>query len=267
MRASLLAGIAFSAGAILFPSAGRAAPPETLTQALVEAYNNNATLQEQRASLRATDEDVPTALSGWRPTVAFTELAGRVTGNETEQVEEPSNFGFGPDVPTSVKLPESRTEALSQIQLTQPIYSGGKVIAATRQAKNSVYAARAQLLSTEQTVFLNVGSAYVTVITDTQVLALDQSNQEVLAQQLEATNDQFNVGEITETSVAQAQASLAQAKEQVEIAYGNLQIGRENFRELVATIRAMTWRRRSRWHSRSNPRKLPLPPRPRTTRT
>ena len=233
MRASLLAGIAFSAGAILFPSAGRAAPPETLTQALVEAYNNNATLQEQRASLRATDEDVPTALSGWRPTVAFTKLAGRVTGNETEQVEEPSDYGFGADVPTSVKLPESRTEALSQIQLTQPIYSGGKVVAATRQAKNSVYAARAQLLSTEQTVFLNVVSAYVTVITDTQVLALDQSNQEVLAQQLEATNDQFNVGEITETSVAQAQASLAQAKEQVEIAYGNLQIGRENFRELV----------------------------------
>ena len=167
MRASLLAGIAFSAGAILLPSAGRAAPPETLTQALVEAYNNNATLQEQRASLRATDEDVPTALSGWRPTVAFTGSAGRITGNETEQVEEPSDHGFGADVPTSVKLPESRTEAIGQIQLTQPIYSGGKVVAATRQAKNSVYAARAQLLATEQTVFLNVVNAYVTVITDT----------------------------------------------------------------------------------------------------
>ena len=83
--------------------------------------------------------------------------------------------------------------------------------------------------STEQTVFLNVVNAYVTVITDTQVLALDQSNQEVLAQQLEATNDQFNVGEITETSVAQAQASLAQAKEQVEVAYGNLQIAQGEF--------------------------------------
>ena len=86
MRAALLAGIAFSAG-ILFPSAAQAAQPETLTQALVEAYNNNATLQQQRACLRATDEGVPTALAGWRPTVAFTESAGRITGSETEQIK------------------------------------------------------------------------------------------------------------------------------------------------------------------------------------
>jgi outer membrane protein len=71
------------------------------------------------------------------------------------------------------------------------------------------------------------------VITDSQVLALDESNQAVLAQQLQATNDQFNLGEITLTSVAQAQASLAQAKEQVEVADGNLAIAKENFRELV----------------------------------
>lgn len=228
MRSFLLGGIALGAGLLLAPDAARAAQPETLTQALVEAYNNNATLQQQRASLRATDEGVPTALAGWRPTVAFTGSAGRVSANETEQT---SNLFTG--LPQSTNLPDSQNEALSQIQVTQPIYSGGKVIAGVRQAKNSVYAARAQLLVTEQTVFLNVVSAYVTVITDQQVLALDESNQEVLEQQLEATNDQFNVGEITETSVAQAQASLAQAKEQVEVAYGNLQIARENFRELV----------------------------------
>ncbi len=75
-RSTLLVGIAFSAGLAIVPGAARAAPPETLTQALVEAYENNATLQQQRASLRATDEGVPTALSGWRPTVAFTEFGG-----------------------------------------------------------------------------------------------------------------------------------------------------------------------------------------------
>jgi outer membrane protein len=232
MRSSLLAGIALSGGLLMVPGAVRAAPPETLTQALVEAYNNNATLQQQRASLRATDEDVPTALSGWRPSVAFTESAGRVTGSETEQTTG-LNALTGIPALQHITLPETRNEALSQIEVTQPIYSGGKVVAGVRQAKNSVYAARAQLLSTEQTVFLNVVSAYVTVITDAQVLALDESNQEVLEQQLEATTDQFNVGEITETSVAQAQASLAQAKEQVEVAIGNLQIAKENFRQLV----------------------------------
>ncbi|OYV28577.1 MAG: channel protein TolC, partial [Acidocella sp. 20-61-6] len=89
------------------------------------------------------------------------------------------------------------------------------------------------LLATEQTVFLNVVNAYVTVITDQHLVALDQSDVDVLTQQLRATNDQFHVGEITFTSVAQAQASLAQAKEQVEVAQGNLQTARENFRQLV----------------------------------
>jgi outer membrane protein len=227
MRSFLLAGIAFGAAMAALPAAARAEAPQTLTQALVDAYNDNATLLEQRASLRATDEQVPAALSGWRPSVEVTATGGRVTGSETELVI-PGEREFG-----SAKVPENRTEGIGQIDLTQPIYSGGKVVAQTREAKNMVYSARAQLLATEQTVFLNVVTAYVTVITDQQVLALDQSNQTVLEQQLQATDDQFKVGEITETSVAQAEASLAQAKEQVEIAQGNLQIARENFRELV----------------------------------
>jgi outer membrane protein len=223
MRSTLLSGVALA----LLASAALGEPPATLTQALVEAYNNNATLQAQRAVLRETDETVPDALAGWRPTVEVTEQLGRVSGTETEQV---ANIFGGL---SSQKLPESRDEAIGQVSVSQPIFNGGQTLAQTRQAKNNVYAARAQLLATEQTVFLNVVNAYVTVITDTQVLALDKSNQDVLAQQLNATQDQFNLGEITLTSVAQAQASLAQAKEQEEVAAGNLDIAKENFRELV----------------------------------
>lgn len=231
LRGLLLCGGA--AGAVLgVPHVARAKEPTTLTQALAEAYENNSTLQEQRASLRATDEGVPTALSGWRPTVTFSETAGNAVGNETEEqttLDPATNL----EVPEKSSLSQNRTESLAQITLTQPIYSGGKVVASTREAKNSVYAARAQLLATEQTVFLNVVTAYVTVITNEQVLALDQTDQQVLEQQLLDTNDQFKVGEITYTSVAQAEAALAQAKAQVEIAAGNVQIARENFRELV----------------------------------
>jgi outer membrane protein len=231
MRAVLFAGLC-SAAVLAAPGARAQSLPATLTQALVEAYDNNATLQAQRATLRATDENVPSALSGWRPTVEITGTAGRITGTTTELSTSTNPF-TGQATAQKVKLPESRNEGIGQIQLTQPIYTGGKVLSNEREAKNAVYAARAQLQATEQTVFLNVVNAYVTVITDTHVLALDQSNQAVLQQQLEATQDQFNVGEITLTSVAQAQASLAQAKEQAEVAAGNLQIARENFRELV----------------------------------
>ena len=196
----------------------------TLTEALAAAYYNNATLQAQRAALRQADENVPAAISGWRPTVELTGTAGRVVGNEQQQVLQ-------------FQLPElinqNRDEALGQATLTQPIYSGGKTIDATRQAKNTVYAQRASLLAAEQTVFLDVVTDYVTVISDSHLLALDRNNVEVLKQQLQATNDQFNVGDITFTSVAQAQAALAQAREQVAIAVGDLQIAKENFRHDV----------------------------------
>jgi outer membrane protein len=206
--------------------------PETLVQALAEAYANNATLQEQRAALRQTDENVPTAISGWRPTITVNGSIGRSSETVTE-LSPATNPFTGVSTPEKVRVPETGNPEIAQVTLTQPIYSGGKVIDQTREAENAVYAARAQLLATEQTVFLNVVNAYVTVITDEHVLALDQNNQTVLEQQLQATRDQFNVGEITLTSVAQAQASLAQAIEQVAVADGNLQIARENFRQLV----------------------------------
>ena len=136
--------------------------------------------------------------------------------------------------PSTEQIPQNRNEAIGQATLTQPIYSGGKTVDATRQAKNAVYAQRAQLLAAEQQVFLNVVTDYVTVITDTHLLALDQNNVVVLQRQLQATNDQFNIGDITLTSVAQAQAALAQAKAQVAIALGNLQTSKENFRHDVS---------------------------------
>jgi outer membrane protein len=219
------------AGAVAFHGAANAAPPETLTEALVEAYANNATLQEQRANLRQADEQVPSALAGWRPQVQISSTFGRSTGTSSQN--ESGVTQFNQPITQTVNLPESRDQFSEQISVSQPIYSGGKVIDQTREAKNTVYAARAQLLASEESVFLNVVNAYVTVIEDKQVLALDQNNQIVLQRQLEATQDQFNVGEITLTSVAQAQASLAQAKEQVEVAAGNLDIANENFRQLV----------------------------------
>ena len=200
----------------------------TLTEALAVAYYNNATLQEQRAALRQADENVPAAISGWRPTVSLSGSAGRVVGSETQFIPG-SIFSSS----STEQLSENRNEAIGQATLTQPIYSGGKTIDATREAKNAVYAQRAQLLASEQTVFLAVVNDYATVITDIHLLALDRNNVEVLRRQLQATNDQFNIGDITLTSVAQAKAALAQAKAQVAIAIGNLQISQENFRHDV----------------------------------
>lgn len=226
----LLAGVALAGGFVPSVPPAFADSPATLTEALVEAYNNNATLQAQRASLRQTDEQVPTALSGWRPTVEITSAVGHTFGTEVVQNYNQYTGGQGAG---SYKVSQNQNTLTSQATLDQPLYKGGKTIASLRQAKNQVFAARAQLFATEQTVFLNVVNSYVAVITDQRLLELQNSNEQVLQQQLHDTQVQFGVGEITMTSVAQAQASLAQAKEQVEVAQGNLQVARENFRQLV----------------------------------
>jgi outer membrane protein TolC len=56
-----------------------AAQADTLEWALVQAYQNNPSLNAQRASLRATDENVPQALSGYRPKLSLTATPAATT--------------------------------------------------------------------------------------------------------------------------------------------------------------------------------------------
>ena len=165
-----------------------------MQEALGAAYSNNPTLQTARAQLRSTDEGVPQALSGWRPTVA---LAGSVGyGDGT----------FPRSHPRHQHLPRHHPQPARDIlagtaTATQQIYSGGGTRAATEQADNRVFGQRARLLSTEQQVFTDTINAFVGVIQAQQVLQLDLNNEQVLTRPLQATNDRFRVGEITRTDV------------------------------------------------------------------
>ena len=87
----------------------------------------------------------------------------------------------------------------AQTTLTQPLYTGGKTQANINHAKNQVMAERATLIAQEQSSFTNTVNAYVGVIQAQQLLALNINNEQVLAKQLQATNDRFRVGEITRT--------------------------------------------------------------------
>ncbi len=246
----ILAGLSF----IITPLASthaaveRDSRPATLMQALAEAYANNPTLQRQRATLRATDENVPAALAGWRPTVEVQGTAGRLTG-ETEQAFTSTNF-LGQPVLARSLYSQTRNEAIGQISVTQPLYRGGATVSGVHQAKNGVYAGRAQLLATEQSVFLDVVTAYVTVVTDRRILALDQANQQVLRQQAHSVGLQYRTGALTMLSVVQARASYAQARVQADVAAGNLRIAESNFVRLVGAPPA---------HNLAPPQPLDLP--------
>ncbi|MCB8877349.1 TolC family outer membrane protein [Acidisoma silvae] len=220
-RISILIGLGFLASAL-------PASAQTLEQSLAAAYANNPTLQSERANLRATDEGVPAALAGWRPTVTLQGTAGYIQGNAVASGSTLGNGGTG----TST-LTENRDVASVGATITENVYNGGGTKAATAQAKNKVMAERANLINVEQTVFSNVVQAYVTVIEDQQLLALAINNAQVLKEQLKATQDRFSVGEITRTDVAQSESALAQAEAEVQTARGTLQTSRAQFRAVV----------------------------------
>jgi len=187
---------------------------QSLTEVLATAYTTNPALLAGRDELRAQNELVPQALSGWRPTISGTASAGSRWAD--------SKIGTNQTNPRDIGL-----------DLTQPIYRGGRTVASTRQAENLVLAQRARLVGVEENVLLNAATAYMDVVRDMAVLDLSINNEQVLARQLSASRDRFEVGEITRTDVAQSEARLAGATAGRIAAEGELAASRARFVEVV----------------------------------
>ena len=187
----MLAGVAF--GAALLTSAG-AALADTLFSAMEKAYATNPTLGAARAGQGAVDEQVPQALSGWRPSVT---VNGSLQSTFQNQVvaSDQQHFDSG---------------QLS-ITLNQPLFRGFRTVEGTKAAEARVDAGRQNLLQTEQQVLFDVVQAYMDVYSGRQLVALQKQNVAALRGQLKASNERFAVGEITRTDVAQSRASLAAA--------------------------------------------------------
>lgn len=207
------------AAALLALMAAETTRAETLTEALATAYITNPQLAAQRAQLRQVDEQVPQALSGWRPQVNVRGDAGlsrRDTDLEGAGTQDLTPRQFGLDV-------------------TQPLYRGGRTVAATRAAENAVRAGRARLQVVEQNVLFNTVVAYLNVLATQAVLEFEVQNEQRLTRFLEATQDRFEVGEVTRTDVFQAEARLARAIADRVQAEGNLESARAQYVAVVGT--------------------------------
>ncbi|NHO33609.1 TolC family outer membrane protein [Acetobacter fallax] len=224
-----LAALLYSSTALAQKYDGSGEPsfiPHTLQEALSSAYLTNPTLQQERATLRATDESVPTALAGWRPKIQGSFDPSYYKGLNNYRGNDDSGVG-------GYTRRYSTPGYDAQVQITQPLYSGGKTTSATHQAVNQVMAERAKLVSTEQQVFTDVVNAYVQVIEDEQLLQLNINNEHVLQEQLRATNERFHVGEITRTDVAQAESAYATAKATRQQSEGTLQTAQATYMQIV----------------------------------
>ena len=200
---------------------------DTIEAALVRAYQGNPQLNAQRAQVRSTDENVPQALSGYRPKVSLSASAGY------QYTDENLTSGGSPTSIVRTEIHGANAPRSVGLTATQTLFNGNQTANRTRAAESQVSGAREALRVLEQTVLLNAATIYMDYLRDSAIVEVQKSNVRVLEQTLKQTRDRFNVGEVTRTDVAQSEAQLAAGKTQELTAESNLTTTRSNFRRII----------------------------------
>ena len=201
-------------GLAVLLSAPLAARAETLADALKSAYLNSGLLDQNRALLRAADEDVAQAVAGLRPIIDWTTDITRDFGRTR-------NIGLSRNTGT--------TSANLGVTASLLLYDFGRSNLIIESTKETVLATRQTLISIEQLVLLTGVNAYMNVIRNSEFVALRENNLRLLRQELRAAQDRFEVGEVTRTDVAQAEAAVANAQSGLAGAQGDLARAVEEF--------------------------------------
>jgi len=224
-----LAGSAFALMVVMVGGSTRASA-ETIEGAMVEAYRSNPQLNAQRAQLRATDESVPQALSGYRPKVDVTATAGQQYTDQTNKTT------FGPGVPPLYGKTYANVSPYSVgATLTQPVFDGFITPNKVGAAESNVSAQREALRVLEQTVLLAAATSYMDVLRDSAALEVQHVNVRTLEELLDQTRERFNAGEVTSTDVSQAEAQLAAARTAESAAAAQFNTSRATYRQVVGT--------------------------------
>ena len=197
----------------------------TLYGALAAAYRNNPQLNAERARVRATDENVPQALSGYRPQVSATADVGFALNN--------SVASSGGATPTQTETQTQTQTRGGGVTATQTLFDGFSTANRTRAAEGQVSAAREALRVFEQQILFDGATVYMNVLRDTSILDLQRRNVQVLAELLRQTRDRFNIGAVTRTDVAQAGSRLAAARLLALQAESNFSTSRAIFRRVI----------------------------------
>jgi len=237
----LCGGAALVCALLAVAAFGCPASAETLEQALSNAYLINPVLNAERARLRATDEQVALAKSGLRPKVSWDADTNYVNQNSSPDFRRRGQNGGNSSANNAFTTgaggvitgdgtshPHGYTFSLSQ-----PLFEGFQNLNAIRGAKATVQAGRESLRSVEQTVLLDAVTAYVNVVRDVATVRLRENNVKVLTEQLKETKDRFDVGEVTRTDVAQAEARRSDSLATLSVAQANLKTSNAAYEQII----------------------------------
>lgn len=187
---------------------------DVFKEALAHAYDTNPTLMAQREALKAVDENMAQAVSGFRPDLSVGYSRGRARNRTAGD--------------WNMRNPDGK-----ELVAVQPVFNGGESWASYKSAKERVKAGRAQLLDVEQQVLFSAVDAYSNVVEKQSVLKLSQNNVDVLARQRDAVQARFDAGTLTRTDVAQAEARLSQAQADERQALGDMAAAQAGFKRMI----------------------------------
>jgi outer membrane protein len=198
--------------------------------ALARAYENNPQLNAQRAIVRQTDEGVPQALSGYRPSISANATVQRQY-SDVKQTIPPTP----PLLPAGASFEAKGLTTPRSVGLTgtQTLFNGLQTANRVRAAESQVAAARETLRMMEQSVLLSAASIYMDVSRDSANLDVQQNNVKVLQRTLADTRNRFQAGQVTSTDVAQSEAQLAAGEASLHAAESTLMTTRANYRRII----------------------------------
>ncbi|MBO5443682.1 MAG: TolC family outer membrane protein [Alphaproteobacteria bacterium] len=189
---------------------------QSIFEALSSAYNTNPTLQAQRAYLRAVDENVAIAKSGYRPNVY---LQGSYTDADVDSNIAPKN--------------QDNTKTSLAAKVSQPLFNGFSTVNGVKSADSLVRSEQNNLYNVEQQVFLEASTAYLDVVKNTAIVDLQKNNEKLLKKRLDETKERFNVGEVTRTDVSQAQARYSKAISDRIASEGDLEASKAVYTRII----------------------------------
>ncbi len=187
----------------------------SLNEALASSYQTNPDIKAAIEELHGINQEMPSALSGLLPSASASMQRG----------ERNSKFRSGSELSG---LNDTKT-----IEISQPLFKGGKTYSSIKKANNDVLAARASLHLVEQQILLSAAEAYMNVVRDKEVYELAQNNKSVLERHLEATKARFDLGEVTQTDVSQAKANVAKASADLISAERALESSKADYEKII----------------------------------
>ena len=202
-------------GALLLAGFAGAARAETLSEVIAEVYRSNPDLRAAREQMLALTETYSQARAGWRPTVN----AQSVLSHETD----------APNTTNTSGQPSPFNSAATSLNVTQPLYTGGRALAAIEEAKRNVMSGQERLRSREQQILLAAATAYADLQLYQRMVEISRLDLDALHRQLDQTEAEQKAGDASRTDVAQARTRVSQAEADLASRRADYEIARANF--------------------------------------